>query len=131
MLKKRRQRLTKAELIAAIAEATGLSKFQARKAVDAFTATVTEALKKGDEVRLVGFGTFLSVKREEGTTRNPRTGETVRRPAGVTARFRVGSELKNSLGGNIRRAKYRSSYYDMDDGAEASDTHGPGSTDED
>lgn len=90
---------TKAELVAAIAEQAGLTKEQAKKAVDAFTDNVVEALKKGEEVRLVGFGTFLAVKREAGTARNPRTGETVARPASVTARFRVGEGLKSALNG--------------------------------
>lgn len=90
---------TKAELVAAIADQAGLTKEQAKKAVDAFTDSVVDALKKGEEVRLVGFGTFLAVKREAGTARNPRTGETVSRPASVTARFRVGEGLKNALNG--------------------------------
>ena len=66
--------MTKAELVAAISDKAGLSRDQAKKAVDAFTECVVEALKKGEDVRLVGFGTFLPVKREAGTARNPRTG---------------------------------------------------------
>ena len=58
-----------------------------------------EALKKGEDVRLVGFGTFLPVKREAGTARNPRTGQQVARPASTTARFRVGEGLKGALNG--------------------------------
>ncbi|GGZ40529.1 MULTISPECIES: HU family DNA-binding protein [Asticcacaulis] len=88
---------TKAELVASIAEQAGLTKEQAKKALDAFTDSVSDALKKGEEVRLVGFGTFLAVKREAGTARNPRTGETVARPASTTARFRVGEGLKSAL----------------------------------
>ncbi|MDC7674689.1 MULTISPECIES: HU family DNA-binding protein [Asticcacaulis] len=90
---------TKAELVASIAEQAGLTKEQAKKALDAFTDSVSDALKKGEEVRLVGFGTFLAVKREAGTARNPRTGETVARPASTTARFRVGEGLKSALNG--------------------------------
>lgn len=91
--------MTKAELVAAIADQAGLTKDQAKKALDAFTDSVVGALKSGDDVRLVGFGTFLAVKREAGTARNPRTGETVKRPASVTARFRVGEGLKGALNG--------------------------------
>ena len=90
---------TKAELVSSIADQAGLTKEQAKKALDAFTDSVVDSLKKGEEVRLVGFGTFLAVKRAAGTARNPRTGETVERPASVTARFRVGEGLKSALNG--------------------------------
>ena len=89
--------MTKAELINAMADAAGLSKEQAKKALDAFTDSVTSSLKSGNDVRLVGFGTFVAVTRAAGTARNPRTGETVARPASKTARFRVGEGLKGSL----------------------------------
>ena len=89
--------MTKAELISAIAERAGLNKNQSRDALEAFLGSVTETLKSGEEVRLVGFGSFLPVERKEGTARNPRTGETVPRPASKTARFRVGEGLKGAL----------------------------------
>jgi DNA-binding protein HU-beta len=88
---------TKAELVASISDRTGLNKTQAKDALEAFTAAVTESLKKGQEVRLVGFGSFVPVKRAAGTARNPRTGETVKRAASKTARFRVGEGLKAAL----------------------------------
>ncbi len=91
--------MTKAELVAAIADKAGLSRDQAKKALDAFTDSVVGALKKGEDVRLVGFGTFLPVSRAAGTARNPRTGQTVNRPASKTARFRVGEGLKGALNG--------------------------------
>lgn len=91
--------MTKADLIAAIADKSGLNKEQAKKALDAFTDSITAALKSGEDVRLVGFGTFLPVKREAGTARNPRTGQTVDRPASTTAKFRVGEGLKSALNG--------------------------------
>ena len=91
--------MTKAELINAMADAAGLSKEQAKKALDAFTDSVTASLKGGNDVRLVGFGTFVAVSRAAGTARNPRTGETVARPASKTARFRVGEGLKTALNG--------------------------------
>jgi len=91
--------MTKAELVAAVADQAGLSREAAKKAIDAFTDSVVGALKKGQDVRLVGFGTFLPVNRAAGTARNPRTGETVARPASKTARFRVGEGLKSALNG--------------------------------
>jgi len=91
--------MTKAELVAAVADQAGLSRDAAKKAIDAFTDSVVAALKKGEDVRLVGFGTFLPVDRAAGTARNPRTGQTVARPASKTARFRVGEGLKSALNG--------------------------------
>lgn len=91
--------MTKAELVTAIAEKAGLNKAQAKDALEAFIDSVTASLKAGQEVRLVGFGSFVPVKRAAGTARNPRTGETVARPASATARFRVGEGLKSSLNG--------------------------------
>ena len=88
---------TKAELVSAIAEKAGLNKNQAKDALEAFLGSVTDSLKAGQEVRLVGFGSFLPVDRKAGTARNPRTGETVSRPASKTARFRVGEGLKTAL----------------------------------
>jgi DNA-binding protein HU-beta len=89
--------MTKAELVTAIAEKAGLNKAQAKDALEAFIESVTASLKTGDEVRLVGFGSFVPVNRAAGTARNPRTGETVKRPASKTARFRVGEGLKGAL----------------------------------
>jgi DNA-binding protein HU-beta len=89
--------MTKAELVTAIAEQAGLNKIQAKDALEAFIASVTASLKSGKDVRLVGFGSFVPVKRKAGTARNPRTGATVKRPASVTARFRVGEALKGAL----------------------------------
>ncbi len=89
--------MTKAELVSAIADKTSLSKTQSKDAVDAFIEAVVAALKTGDEVRLVGFGSFVPVKRPAGLARNPRTGERVKRPASTTARFRVGDALKSAL----------------------------------
>jgi DNA-binding protein HU-beta len=89
--------MTKAELVTAIAEKSGLNKSQAKDALEAFTASVAESLKRGNEVRLVGFGSFLPVRRKAGVARNPRTGETVNRAASNTCRFRVGEALKSSL----------------------------------
>jgi DNA-binding protein HU-beta len=89
--------MTKAELVGAIAEKTGLNKTQAKDALEAFIASVTGSLKAGKEVRLVGFGSFVPVKRAAGKARNPRTGAPVNRPASRTARFRAGEGLKSAL----------------------------------
>ena len=70
--------MTKAELVAAIAQKTGLKQGQAKDALDAMLGSVTECLKKGNEVRLVGFGSFTPVDRPAGMARNPRTGAAVK-----------------------------------------------------
>ncbi|HMP62475.1 HU family DNA-binding protein [Phenylobacterium sp.] len=89
--------MTKAELVAEMSEKAGITKAQAKDALEAFIGSVTGSLKGGQEVRLVGFGSFVPVKRAAGTARNPRTGESVQRPASQTARFKVGEGLKNAL----------------------------------
>jgi len=89
--------MTKAELVAEMADKAGLNKVQAKEALDAFIASVSTSLKAGREVRLVGFGSFVPIKRPAGTARNPRTGETVKRKASQTCRFRVGETLKDAL----------------------------------
>lgn len=99
--------MTKAELVAAIAERAGLKRSQARDALDAFVESVASSLKAGQEVRLVGFGSFVPVRRAAGVARNPRTGETVRRPASQSCRFRAGDALKSTLNGQGRIAPLR------------------------
>lgn len=89
--------MTKAELVAAIADRAGINKTQAKDALEAFISSVAHSLKADDEVRLVGFGSFVPVKRPAGAARNPRTGETVARPASRTCKFRAGEALKNAL----------------------------------
>jgi DNA-binding protein HU-beta len=89
--------MTKAELIEDIIERSGLSRPQARAAVEAFVAAVTASLKRGEEVRLTGFGSFMPIARAAGLARNPRTGAPVKRPASKTARFRIGEALKTAL----------------------------------
>ena len=91
--------MTKTELVSAMADRAGLNRAQAKDALDAFIASVSTSLKAGDEVRLVGFGSFVPVKRAAGTARNPRTGATVKRPASQTCRFKVGDSLKSTLNG--------------------------------
>ena len=89
--------MTKAELINQMAEKSGLRQAQTKAALEAFISCVTEAARRGEDVRLVGFGNFTPVVRAAGTARNPRTGEAVARPESRTLRFRVGEALKGAL----------------------------------
>lgn len=89
--------MNKNELISSIASATGLTKTDSAKAVDAFVASVTNALKSGDEVRLVGFGTFSVTKRAATTGRNPRTGETIKIAARKGVKFKGGKTLTSQI----------------------------------
>jgi DNA-binding protein HU-beta len=91
--------MTKTELVAAIASKAGLNKTQAKSALDAFIDSVATSLKDGEEVRLVGFGSFVPIKRPARAARNPRTGEPVARPASRSCRFRAGDTLKHTLNG--------------------------------
>lgn len=91
--------MTKAELVAAMSDAAGITRDQAKRALEAFTDGVTGSLQKGRDVRIVGFGSFLSVDRKAGVARNPQTGETISRAASRTARFRPGEGLKSALNG--------------------------------
>lgn len=89
--------MNKLDLIAEVAKNTGLTKTDATKATDALLDAVTAALKKGDEVRLVGFGTFSVTSREATTGRNPRTGEEIKIAASKQPKFKAGKVLKDTL----------------------------------
>ncbi len=89
--------MNKTELVAAIADKTGLTKKDAEEVVNAFTDTVTKALKKGDKVQLVGFGTFEVTKRSARTGRNPQTGETMKIAAAKAPKFKAGKAFKDAL----------------------------------
>jgi len=89
--------MNKSELVAAVAAKAELSKADAKKAVDAFIATVGETLKKGDKVALVGFGTFEVAKRPARTGINPRTKEPIQIKAKNIAKFKAGSELNAAV----------------------------------
>lgn len=89
--------MNKAELVAAIAEKSELSKKDAEKALKAFTEVVTEELKKGNKIQLVGFGTFEVAKRVAREGRNPQTGETMKIAASVAPKFKAGAALKNEI----------------------------------
>ena len=89
--------MNKSELIEAIAQEAGISKAAVQKALDATTNAVTNALKKGDTVTLVGFGTFYVGERAERQGRNPKTGEPLTIAAAKTPKFRAGKALKDAL----------------------------------
>ncbi len=89
--------MTKAELIAKIAEGAELSKKDAEKALNATIASITEALKKGDKVALVGFGTFETRKRAARKGKNPQTGKEISIPATTTPAFKAGRVLKDAV----------------------------------
>ena len=87
--------MNKTELVAAVAEQAGLSKKDAEAAVKAFTDVVAEALKAGDKIQLVGFGTFEVYERAAREGRNPRTVETMTIEASKTPKFKAGKALKD------------------------------------
>ena len=87
--------MNKAELIAAVAAKTGATKKSAEEAVNAFIDVVTEALKKGDKVQLVGFGSFEVRKRAARKGRNPQTKEEIKIPASKAPVFKAGKALKD------------------------------------
>ncbi len=89
--------MNKAEFVSAVAEAAGLTKSDAAAAVDAVFDTITAELKKGGDVRLVGFGNFSVAKRAASTGRNPRTGAEVKIPARKVPKFSVGKALKDAV----------------------------------
>jgi DNA-binding protein HU-beta len=89
--------MNKNDLIGAVADASGLTKADSGKAVDAAFDAITSALKSGGEVRLVGFGTFSVAKRKASTGRNPRTGEEMKIPASNQPKFKAGKALKDAV----------------------------------
>ncbi|MSO92184.1 MAG: HU family DNA-binding protein [Rhodospirillales bacterium] len=89
--------MNKNDLIAAVASSAGLSKVDASKAVDGLIDSVTASLKKGKEVRLVGFGTFHVTRRSASMGRNPRTGEPIKIAASNQPKFKAGKALKEAV----------------------------------
>jgi DNA-binding protein HU-beta len=89
--------VNKQELVDSVAKKTGLPKTKAQDAVQAIIETIKMSLKKGDEVRLVGFGTFSVAQRAATTGRNPRTGEKINIPASKQPKFKAGKELKEAV----------------------------------
>jgi len=91
--------MNKNDLVAYVADASGLSKNDATKAVDAVFDGIAESLKKGDEVRLVGFGSFAVAERAASEGRNPRTGEKIAIEASKQPKFKAGKGLKDAVNG--------------------------------
>ena len=91
--------MNKGDLVNAVAEQANLSRGDAGKALDAAINSITEALKRGEEVKIVGFGSFLVANRAPGEARNPRTGEKVQVPASKAPKFRAGAGLKEAVNG--------------------------------
>ena len=89
--------MNKNDVVAAVASSGGFSKADASKAVDAVFDAITAALKKGDDVRLVGFGTFGVAKRAARQGRNPRTGATIQIAASRRPTFKAGKDLKQTV----------------------------------
>jgi DNA-binding protein HU-beta len=89
--------LNKKELVESIAEAAEINKVAAEKALNGTMMAIAGALKKGDAVTLVGFGTFSVSKRESRLGRNPKTGDTIKIPAKKVARFKAGSKLSETV----------------------------------
>ncbi len=89
--------MNKAELIEHIAKETNMTKAQTERMLDATIDTIRKSVKKGDEVKLVGFGTFTKAKRKARTGRNPQTGKAIKIPAAWYPKFRPGSEFKTML----------------------------------
>ncbi len=89
--------MNKAELIDSMASSAGLSKADAKRALDAFVDATTGALKKGDRVALVGFGSFAVSKRNARTGRNPQTGQPITIAAKKVVKFKAGSELSDTV----------------------------------
>lgn len=92
--------MNKAEFVRAVAERTGSSQAEADKSVDAAIAVISEALARGDEVKLPGFGTFQVTERAATEGRHPRTGEKIAIPAAKQPKFKAFSELKRAVSGN-------------------------------
>ncbi len=89
--------MNKSELVEAVAQAADISKAAAARAVDGFVQAVSDELKEGGQVTLVGFGTFLVRERAARTGRNPRTGETIEIAASKVPSFKAGKALKDAV----------------------------------
>ena len=89
--------MNKNDLISAVSESSGLSKNDASSAVEGVFDAITKSLSNGDEVRLVGFGTFSVAKRKARTGVNPQTGEKIKIKASKTVKFKAGSVLKKAV----------------------------------
>lgn len=91
--------MNKNDLITVLAETTSLSKAKATEVLDAVLNIITKALKKKEEVKLIGFGTFAVAKRKASKGHNPRTGEEIKIPASLQPKFKPGKTLKDTVNG--------------------------------
>ena len=89
--------MKKVELVEAVATNAGLTKADALRAIEATFDAITEALKKGEKLTLIGFGTFGVSKREGRTGRNPQTGAAIQIPARNAVTFKAGNQLKKAI----------------------------------
>ncbi|URD61331.1 HU family DNA-binding protein [Sphingomonas sp. KRR8] len=89
--------MNKQDLISQVADRAGLNRNDASRAVETMLEVITSALKRGDEVRLVGFGAFSVTRRKASTGRNPRTGEPLDIPSSANPKFRAGKVLKDAV----------------------------------
>ena len=89
--------MNKNELVSSLADKTGLKKTEVEKVLKAFTDTVSDELKKGEKIQLVGFGTFEVAERPAREGRNPRTGETMKIAASKAPKFKAGKALKDAI----------------------------------
>lgn len=89
--------MNKNDLISSVADSSGLSKADAGKAVDSVLDNITNALQGGNEIRLVGFGTFSVAQRKATTGRNPQTGASIQIPASKQPKFKAGKALKDAV----------------------------------
>ncbi|MFQ3676279.1 MAG: HU family DNA-binding protein [Endomicrobiia bacterium] len=89
--------MNKSQLIDAIAEESGLTKADSKRALDAFIKATTNALKEGDKIALVGFGSFSTSVRTARSGKNPRTGEVINIPAKKVVRFKAGTEITDAV----------------------------------
>lgn len=89
--------MNKTELIAAVSESSGKNKAEVKEILDALTAQIIKTVKEGDEVALLGFGTFKSAKREARTGRNPATGVEIHIPVCIQPKFVAGKLFKEAL----------------------------------
>ena len=94
---KGKYKMNRTELISAMSEKSELTKVDTEKALKAFIDTVTEELKNGGKVQLVGFGTFEVTERAERNGRNPKTGEAITIPASKSPKFKAGRSLKDAI----------------------------------
>jgi DNA-binding protein HU-beta len=97
--------MNKNELVTAVADSANLTKADATKAVDAFIEAITASLAAGEEVRLIGFGTFAIAHRKATDGRNPRTGATIKIAASNLPKFKPGKQLKDAVNGDATKKK--------------------------